>query len=219
MFSNFEEEARKVIVRAKWEMQELNHPYVSSEHLLLAILKGDNDITDRLKEYDLDYKTFKGEVIRIIGKGSKPSEFFLYTPLLKRIIENASLDAKENNNGVVTINHLFSSLLEEGEGVAIRILIGMDIDIDDLYNDFTFKLINKKGNKKLLLEELGVDLNKKAMNGLLDPVTGREDEIKRVLEILSRRTKNNPLLIGDPGVGKTAIVEELSRMKIGRAHV
>ncbi len=212
MFSNFEEEARKVLVRAKGEMQELNHPYVSSEHLLLAILKGDNDITDRLKEYDLDYKTFKGEVIRIIGKGSKPSEFFLYTPLLKRIIENASLDAKENNNGVVTINHLFSSLLEEGEGVAIRILIGMDIDIDDLYNDFTFKLINKKGNKKLLLEELGVDLNKKAMNGLLDPVTGREDEIKRVLEILSRRTKNNPLLIGDPGVGKTAIVEELSRM-------
>lgn len=212
MFSNFEEEARKVLVRAKGEMQMLNHPYVSSEHLLLAILKGDNDITDRLKEYDLDYKRFKDEVVKIIGKGSKPSEFFLYTPLLKRIIENASLDAKENNNGVVTINHLFSSLLEEGEGVAIRILIGMDIDIDDLYNDFTYKLINKKGNKKLLLEELGVDLNKKAMNDLLDPVTGREEEIKRVLEILSRRTKNNPLLIGDPGVGKTAIVEELSRM-------
>lgn len=212
MFSNFEEEARKVLVRAKGEMQSLNHPYVSSEHLLLAILKGDNDITDRLKDYDLDYKVFKEEVIKIIGKGSKPSEFFLYTPLLKRIIENASLDAKENNNGVVTINHLFSSLLEEGEGVAIRILIGMDIDIDDLYSDFTYKLINKKGNKKLLLEELGIDLNKKAMNDLLDPVTGRDEEIKRVLEILSRRTKNNPLLIGEPGVGKTAIVEELARM-------
>jgi len=212
MFSNFEEEARKVLIVAKGEMRSLNHPYVSSEHLLLAILKGDNEITDKLKEYDLDYKTFKSEIIKIIGKGSKPSEFFLYTPLLKRIIENASLDAKENNNGTVTVNHLFAGLLEEGEGVAIRILIGMDIDIDELYNEFTFKLINKKGNKKLLLEDLGVDLNKKALNGELDPVTGRDKEIKRVLEILSRRTKNNPLLIGEAGVGKTAIVEELARM-------
>lgn len=212
MFSNFEEEARKVLIVAKGEMRSLNHPYVSSEHLLLAILKGDNEITDKLKEYDLDYKTFKSEIIKIIGKGSKPSEFFLYTPLLKRIIENASLDAKENNNGTVTVNHLFAGLLEEGEGVAIRVLIGMDIDIDELYNEFTFKLINKKGNKKLLLEDLGVDLNKKALNGELDPVTGRDKEIKRVLEILSRRTKNNPLLIGEAGVGKTAIVEELARM-------
>lgn len=212
MFSNFEEEARKVLIVAKEEMKNLNHPYVSSEHLLLAILKSDNEITDKLKEYNLDYKTFKSEIIKVIGKGSKQNEFFLYTPLLKRIIENATLDAKENNNGTVTINHLFSSLLEEGEGVAIRIIIGMDIDIDDLYNEFTFKLTNQKGNKKLLLEELGVDLNKKALNGDLDPVTGRDNEIKRVLEILSRRTKNNPLLIGEAGVGKTAIVEELARM-------
>lgn len=214
MFNSFEEEARKVLIVAKSEMINLNHPYVSSEHLLLAILKGDNEIAQRLKEYELDYKTFKSEIIKTIGKGTKSSEFFLYTPLLKRIIENASLDAKENNNGTVTINHLFSSLLEEGEGVAIRILIGMNIDIDDLYNEFTYKLTNKKGNKKLLLEELGVDLNKKALNGNLDPVTGREPEIKRVLEILSRRTKNNPLLIGEAGVGKTAIVEELARMII-----
>ena len=214
MFGNFEEEARKVLVTAKKEMQDLHHPYVSSEHLLLAILKDDNDITERLKEYDLDYNIFKEEIIKIIGRGSKPSEFFLYTPLLKRIIENAVIDAKENNSGIVTINHLFSSLIEEGEGVAIRILIGMDIDIDELYNDFTYKLTSKPGNKKLLLEELGVDLNKKAINGHLDPVTGRDNEIKRILEILSRRTKNNPLLIGDAGVGKTAIVEELANMII-----
>lgn len=212
MFSNFDEEARKILIASKGEMRNLNHPYVSSEHLLLAILKSDNEITERLKEYDLDYNVFKKEILKVIGKGSKPSEFFLYTPLLKRIIENAGLDAKENNNGTVTINHLFSSLLEEGEGVAIRILIGMNIDIDELYNDFTFKLTSKKGGKKLLLEELGVDLNKRALNGYLDPVTGRDDEIKRVLEILSRRTKNNPLLIGEAGVGKTAIVEELARM-------
>ena len=212
MFSNFEEEARKTLVVAKKEMQDLNHPYVSSEHLLLAILKSDNEITERLEEYELTYEVFKKEIIKIIGKGSKPSEYFLYTPLLKRIIENASLDAKENNNGIVTINHLFSSLLEEGEGVAIRVLIGMDIDIDELYNDFSYRLTSKQGSKKLLLEELGVDLNKKALNGDLDPVTGRDKEIKRVLEILSRRTKNNPLLIGEAGVGKTAIVEELASM-------
>ncbi len=214
MFGNFEEEARKTLVVAKKEMQDLNHPYVSSEHLLLAILKSDNEITERLEEYDLTYEVFKKEIIKIIGKGSKPSEYFLYTPLLKRIIENASLDAKENNNGIVTINHLFSSLLEEGEGVAIRVLIGMDIDIDELYNDFSYRLTSKQSSKKLLLEELGVDLNKKALNGDLDPVTGRDKEIKRVLEILSRRTKNNPLLIGEAGVGKTAIVEELASMII-----
>ncbi len=212
MFGNFEEEARKVLVNAKKEMYELNHPYVSSEHLLLAILKGNNEISDKLKSFDLDYDRFKKEVINIIGKGSKPSQWFLYTPLLKRIIENATIDAKDNNNGVVTINHLFASLLDEGEGVAIRILIGMDIDIDDLYNEFTDKIINKKSCKKLLIDEIGVDLNKKAMNGNLDPVTGRSEEIKRVLEILCRRCKNNPLLIGEAGVGKTAIVEELANM-------
>ena len=212
MFGNFEEEARKVLVNAKKEMYDLNHPYVSSEHLLLAILKGDNEISEKLKEFDLDYNRFKAEVIKIIGKGSKHSEWFLYTPLLKRIIENATLDAKDNNNGVVTINHLFASLLDEGEGVAIRILIGMDIDIDELYSEFTDKITNKKSHKKLLIDEIGTDLNKKAMNGNLDPVTGRDEEIKRVLEILCRRCKNNPLLIGEAGVGKTAIVEELANM-------
>ena len=212
MFGNFEEEARKILVSAKKEMRDLNHPYVSSEHLLLAILKGDNDISDKLKSFGLDYNKFRNEVIKIIGKGSKPSQWFLYTPLLKRIIENAINEAKENNNGVVTVNHLFASLLDEGEGVAIRILIGMDIDIDELYDEFSDKIINKRNHKKLLIDEIGVDLNKKAINGNLDPVTCRDDEIRRVLEILCRRCKNNPLLIGEAGVGKTAIVEELANM-------
>lgn len=212
MFGNFEEEARKVLVIAKEEMQKLNHPYVSSEHLLLGILKTDNNVKEKLKEYDLNYDVFKEEIIKIIGKGTKKSEYFLYTPLLKRIIENACLDAKDNNEGIVTISHLFSGMLEEGEGVAIRILIGMGIDIDDLYNEFAVRLISKNSSQKLLLEQLGNDLNKKAIEGKLDPVTGRDKEIKRVLEILSRRTKNNPLLIGEAGVGKTAIVEELANM-------
>ena len=212
MFGNFEEEARKVLVNAKKEMHDLKHPYVSSEHLLLAILKSENEVSEKLKGYDLDYDRFKEEIIKIIGKGSKASEWFLYTPLLKRILENATYDAKENNNGTVTINHLFVSLLDEGEGVAIRILMGMNIDIDELYNEFSDKNFSQKSNKKLLIDEIGVDLNKKALNGFLDPVTGRDEEIKGVLEILCRRRKNNPLLIGEAGVGKTAIVEELANM-------
>lgn len=215
MFGNFTEEARKILVNAKIEMQELKHPYVGSEHLMLAILKDKNNISKKLNSYKLDYQTFKEEIINIIGTGTQESNWFLYTPLLKRIMENAILDSKENNNGEVTIEHLFSSMLEEGEGVAIRIMLSMNIDIDELYNEFAHKLVNQgkhKKNKKLLLEELGIDLTRKAQNGEIDPVIGRETELKRILEILSRRTKNNPLLIGEPGVGKTAVVEELARM-------
>ena len=214
MFGNFTEEARKILVTAKKEMYDLKHPYVGSEHLLLAILKSENHISNKLKEYDLNYENFKNELIQVVGVGSTASEWFLYTPLLKRILENAVIDSKENNQGEVTISHLFSSLLEEGEGVAIRILLGMHIDLEELYSEFENKIVTPKGkkNKKLLLEELGVDLTKKALNNEIDPVIGRDKEIKRVLEILCRRTKNNPLLIGEAGVGKTAIVEELSRM-------
>lgn len=216
MFGNFTEDARKILVDAKKEMYELNHPYVGSEHLMLSILKTDNSVSQKLKEYNLNYDTLREEIINVIGVGSKPSECFLYTPLLRRILENAIIDSKENNNGDVTIEHLFSSLLEEGEGVAIRIMMGMNIDIDSLYDEFSYRFVNtkKKKNKKLLLEEMGIDLTKKALDGNLDPVVGRDNELKRVMEILCRRTKNNPILIGEAGVGKTAIAEELSRLII-----
>ncbi|MBE6149188.1 MAG: ATP-dependent Clp protease ATP-binding subunit [Firmicutes bacterium] len=210
MFNNFTEEARKILVKAKEEMSLLRHPYVGSEHLLLSILKNENNVSKRLKQYDITYEIFKEKIIEIIGIGSKQSEWFLYTPLLKRIMENAILDSKEINSDV-TVEILFSNLLEEGDGVAIRILLNLGIDLDKLYSEFNYKILKKKTKKKLLLEELGVDLTKKAKENALDPVIGREEEIKRVLEILSRRCKNNPILIGEAGVGKTAIVEELSR--------
>lgn len=213
MFGNFTEEARKIIVNAKKEMYELKHPYVGSEHLLLALLKENNSISKKLKEYNLTYNKLKEEIINVIGKGTIETEWFLYTPLLKRIMENAIIDSKENNDGEVTIEHLFTSLLEEGEGVAIRIMIGMNIDIDSLYSEFSYKFSTKnRKHQKLELETLGINLTEKAKNKELDPVIGREQEIKRLLEILCRRTKNNPILIGEAGVGKTAIVEELSRM-------
>ena len=212
MFTNFTEEARKVLVLAKKEMSDLKHPYIGSEHLLLGILKGNNDVSERLKDYNLDYKKFRQEIINILGIGTKENELFLYTPLLKRVIENSIIDSREFNSGNVTINGLFASLLEEGEGVALRILLELKIDLDELYSEFNYNLISKKKkkNKKLILDELGENLVEKAKE--LDPVVGRDNELKRILEILSRRTKNNPILIGDAGVGKTAIVEELSRM-------
>ena len=210
MFSKFDEEAQKVMVEAKREMQALKHPYVGSEHLMLAILKGNNDVSKKLKTFGIDYKKFKNEIINIIGEGSTESDWFLYTPLLKRTLESAVNDAKEVD-GVVTISNLFYSILEEGEGVAIRIMLGMNVDMDKIYSYFSKKMVKKSNSKKkLLLEELGTNLNKLASDGKVDPVIGRENEINRILEILCRRTKNNPILIGEAGVGKTAIVEELA---------
>lgn len=211
MFSNFEEEAREIIINAKEEMNNLKHPYIGSEHLLLAILKSKNSVSEKLKKFDITYERVKKEIINIIGVGNKNSEWFLYTPMLRKIMENAIIDSKDNNNGEVTINHLFISMLDEGEGIAIRILLGMGVDLEKLYDEFYIvKVEKKKKSKKNTLEELGIDLTKRASNSEIDPVVGRDEELNRVIEILMRRSKNNPILIGEPGVGKTAIVEELS---------
>ena len=214
MLGNFNESAQFILLKSKEEMMELNHPYIGTEHLLLSILKNDQDLSNRLANYGLTYDTFKSEILSVIGKSSKQSKLFLYTPLLKKVIENSLLDAKDNNNGEVTPSHLLASLLEIGEGIAVRILIGMNINIDELYEEFSYKLVRKtkKRKKKLLVEELGVDLNLKAKNQKLDPVVGRDKEINRLIEILCRRCKNNPLLIGEAGVGKTAIIEELANL-------
>ena len=216
MISNFNEEAQEILNKAKLEMLELRHPYVGTEHLVLSLLHSNNEISEKLSTYNLTYNNFKKQIIDIIGKGSKKSEFFLYTPLLKKVIENAIMDSKDNNNGEVTPNHLFTALLDVGEGIAIRIFIGMNLDLDDIYDEFTSKVYerSKKKEKTLLIDSLGIDLTEKAKNNQVDPVIGREEEINMIQQILCRRTKNNPLLIGDPGVGKTALVEQLARLII-----
>ncbi len=213
MFSKFSEEAQKVLLGAKREMQNLKHPYVGSEHLVLSILKNNPELKKKLGEFHITYQGFYEQVVEQIGVGKEENGWFLFTPLLKRVIETAILLGKETNNGEVTSDQLFLAVLEEGEGVAIRILNQMDVDMLELQEYFSGKVIirKKKGNKKLLIEEFGLDLTKEASFNHLDPVIGREDELSRVMEILCRRTKNNPLLIGDAGVGKTAIVEELAR--------
>lgn len=215
MIGNFNEEAQNILMNAKREMSDLGHPYIGTEHLLLSILNSDSNISNRLGNYGLNYNNFKDELCKIVGTTKKKTELFLYTPLLRKVIESSIMDSKENNDGEVTPEHLFFSMLEEGEGIAIRIIIGMGIDIESLYDDFSSSLIKRcKKNKKrkLMIYDLGIDITNEARNGKLDPVIGREKEVRRVMEILCRRTKNNPILIGEAGVGKTAIVEELSRL-------
>ena len=214
MFSRFSEEAQKLLMHSKKEMKDLGHPYVGSEHLVLSLLKLNNDFSTKLKNLDVTYNKFKDRLISIIGENLSDNTWFIYTPLLKRIIETALLISKESSSNEVLPEHLIYALFEEGEGVAIRILDSFGIDIANLQADYSYILNNKKKNdkKKLLVEELGIDLTKKASNGELDPVVGRDHEVKRMMEILGRRTKNNPLLVGNAGVGKTAIVEELARM-------
>ena len=206
MFSKFNEDARKALTNAKEEMSKLKHPFVGSEHLLLGILSIKGDLTNKLKKCGLTYKSFREELIRVVGIGKEKNEWFLYTPLLKRILERVVIDSRDLNEEI-TITNLLLSIINEGEGVAYRLLCGMNIDIDKIVKSINTK---KKNNKRLLVEELGRNLNKEAKCNSLDPVIGRESEIKRVIEILCRRTKNNPILIGNAGVGKTAIVEELA---------
>lgn len=214
MFSKFSEEAQKMLLLARREMMDLNHPYVGSEHLLLAILYNKNlSLTRRLNIYGINYDNFRRELIKVVGIGNIGTKWFLYTPLLKKVLENAIYESKEKGEKEVTVEKIFLSLLEEGEGIAIRLLLGMGIDVDKLYSDFANEFMIKKGKKdrKLLVYDFVVDFNKRVTSNEIDPVVGRDNEVNRVIEILSRRTKNNPLLIGEAGVGKTAIVEELSR--------
>ena len=211
MFSKFDEKAQKVLLMSKKEMLELKHPYVGSEHLLLSILHYDKDMANLLNKYSIDYNNYKKEIIKVIGIGNSNNNWFLYTPLLKRVIENAILDTKEEGSEI-TVDKLLLSLLEEGDGVANRILMGMNIDIEALYDKLSNKFLYKNRNhkKKLMIEKFSVDFNSRIEAGDFDPVIGREILINRIIEILLRRTKNNPLLIGDAGVGKTALVEELA---------
>ena len=199
----FSEDSQKIIINAKKEMYELKHPYVGSEHLLLSILHSNLDITKRLNDYGIDYDAFRNKLISIVGIGSNSNTWFLFTPLLRRIINNATYYSKDNSK-MVTPYNLFVSILEEGDGVANRILISMGIDIDKLSEEF---LNNNYVYSSALLDELGINMN----NRVYDPVIGRDKEIDRIIQILLRKNKNNPLLIGEAGVGKTAIIEELSR--------
>lgn len=210
MFNKFNEETKKVICDSKVEMLKLKHPYLGSEHLLLGIMKSRNNASDILKKYNITYKILQSEVIKLVGYGDKKSEWVLYTPVVREIFERAiDISVEENTN--VTIENLFISIIEIGSGIAYRVLNNLNIDIDKLYNDFIFRIPKNRKKKKTIIDEIGFEFtNLDAVNSF-EPVIGREKEIQQVIEILSRKNKSNPLLIGDAGVGKSAIIEEISR--------
>ncbi len=205
MFTNFSAEAHELIIKAHEEMMKLKHSFIGTEHILLAFLSFSNSISKKLNQEKITYEKVRKEIIETIGYGETKTKLFIYTPLLKKIIEDSILEANVNNSKV-TIETIFNHLISEGDGIACRIMIELGFEFSKVE---TFNKIKK--TKKLLLNEIGTDLNKKAKALELDPAIGRDFEIKRVIEILSRRTKNNPILVGKAGVGKTAIVEELAR--------
>ena len=211
MIIKFSEEVQKILKKAKIEMQNLKHAFIGSEHLILSILNEDNIVSNKLKEYKVNYNKFRDTLIEIVGFGNSVNNYFIYTPLLKRVLEESLIDAKENKAVEVDLTTLFLAILDEGEGVGIRILYKLGVDIDKLYDEMNIHIINKTIPKKLTINECSVDLTKKARENEFDPLIGREKEVSELIEVLSRRNKNNPLLIGEAGVGKTAIVEELAK--------
>ncbi|ABR29904.1 Clp protease ClpX [Thermosipho melanesiensis] len=223
MFDRFSEESAEVFVTAQEEAKELGHSYVGTEHLLLAILKlNDKNLRKMLEGYGLTYSKVKNEVISVVGMGMRG--FIMspqMTPRAKRVTEIAYEEAKSMGDEKIKPIHLLLGILREGEGIAVHILrkIGIDIqvlrrellgDMSDEGTDYV-ELDDDLIKRTRQLEGFGVNLTAQAMKGELDPVIGREKEIERVMQVLVRRKKNNPVLIGEPGVGKSAIVEGLAQ--------
>ena len=213
MFNKFTEEAKKVISLSKKEMIQLKHPYLGSEHIMLGILKNDNSVSSILKKYNITYKIYKKALIDFIGYGKEDTKWILYTPIVKEIFERA-IDLCDENNSQVTIETLFISLIELGDGIANRVFNILKLDMDKIYTELVFKIPKKNKKKKTIIDDIGIEFTSKDMVNSFDPVIGREKEIKQIIEILIRKNKCNPLLVGDAGVGKTAIVEEISRLII-----
>jgi len=210
MFHNFGYEVATILKDAEKIRFELRHPYVGTEHLLLAILKSDNEVSNIFREYDLTYESFLEELLGAVGQASREQELNLYTPMLKRVIEIASIDASENNKGVVTPSHLLLGIFEEGEGIAFRILLSLDLPIDEIYGKLKKKTFRKESkSKNLEILKIGINLTDNISRH--EKIVGRDAEMTQVIETLLRRQKNNPLLVGKAGVGKTALVEELAR--------
>ncbi len=222
MFGRFTERAQKAILLAQEEAKALKHNYVGTEHILLGIIAEDQGVgAVSLKEFGVNLESARREVVKSIGEGDHVSELLGFTPRTKRIFELSFLEARNLGHNYVGTEHLLLGLLAEGEGVAIVVLQRLGVDIEKLQERIIAKITeaSNKGNQNYdaesaetpNLNKYGIDLNKLAQEGKIDPVIGRMKEIERVVQVLSRRTKNNPVLIGEPGVGKTAIVEGLAQ--------
>ncbi len=235
MIYKFTSRAKEAIEHAQEEAISLGHNYVGSEHILYGLIKEGSGVASRiLTNQGITDENVENKIIEMIGKEVITSNETLgFTPRSKRVIENSFIEAKKLGYDYIGTEHLLMGILREGDSIAVRILIELDADLPRIYNEIinvineTEDISQEKGTNKggkssfnstPTLNQFGEDLTKKAVDGKLDPVIGRNEEIQRVIQILSRRTKNNPCLIGEPGVGKTAIVEGLA-LKINNGDV
>ncbi|MGN1310679.1 MAG: ATP-dependent Clp protease ATP-binding subunit [Clostridia bacterium] len=224
MTYKFTNRAKEAIEIANDLAIELGHNYVGTEHLLYGLAREGTSIASKvLEKYLVTPKAIIQKIRELIGEGNKSIISIIgLTPRTKRIIENAFKEAKRQDSEYIGTEHLLIGIIKEGESVAIKIMMDLGVDFQKMYNDIfdildksdtskTNNQKNKNNKEQMTLNQFGMNLTESAEEGHLDPVIGREKEITRVIQILSRRTKNNPCLIGEPGVGKTAIVEGLAQ--------
>ena len=228
-FEKFSERARRVLSLAQEEAQRFNHNYIGTEHILLGLVRETEGVAARvLSSLAVDLSKVRSAVEFIIGRGEKPAQGEIgLTPRAKKVVELAVDEARRMNHTYIGTEHLLIGLLREGEGVAAGVLESLGVTLDKVraethrilsHNQGTGSQGSRTTTRTPTLDQLGVDLTVAARSDKLDPVIGREQEIQRVVQILSRRTKNNPVLVGEPGVGKTAIVEALAQ-RIGGGEV
>ena len=233
MFQRFTDRARRVVVLAQDEARSLNHNYIGTEHLLLGLItEGEGVAAKALESLDINKDAVRAAVIDIIGEGEKPVEGHIpFTPRAKRVFELSLREALQLGHNYIGTEHLLLGLLKEGEGVASQVLIKLGADLGKVRQTVIELLSGYQRNSddgresvgvgasstgsgqtnSAILEQFGRNLTQAARENKLDPVIGRRTEMQRVMQILSRRTKNNPVLVGEPGVGKTAVVEGLAQ--------
>ena len=229
MMYSFTNRAKKAIDIANEVAMELGHNYIGTEHILYGLIKEGSGVAAKvLENQGIEPDMVIDKIVELVGNETPVNETIGFTPRSKRVIENAFIEARKLGYNYIGTEHMLLGILKEGDSIAARILIELNTNIPKLYNEIV-KVINegedyngdlsggKNGKKRgsynstPTLNQFGEDLTQKAEEGKLDPVIGRKEEIERVIQILSRRTKNNPCLIGEPGVGKTAAVEGLAQ--------
>jgi ATP-dependent Clp protease ATP-binding subunit ClpC len=227
VFERFTERARQVVVLAQEEARILKHNYIGTEHILLGLLREEEGLAARvLESLDITVERVRAQVVRIVGSGEEVTSGQIpFTPRAKKVLELALREALSLGHNYIGTEHILLGLVRENEGVAARILLDFDADSEKIRNE-VIRMLSGPGGRQgrsqgqgqpgegkkssKLLDQFGRNLTKLAAEGKLDPVVGRETEIERIMQILSRRQKNNPVLIGEPGVGKTAVVEGLA---------
>ncbi|CAM5698724.1 Putative ATP-dependent Clp protease ATP-binding subunit OS=Streptomyces glaucescens OX=1907 GN=clpC PE=4 SV=1 [Streptomyces glaucescens] len=227
MFERFTDRARRVVVLAQEEARMLNHNYIGTEHILLGLIhEGEGVAAKALESLGISLEAVRQQVEEIIGQGQQaPSGHIPFTPRAKKVLELSLREALQLGHNYIGTEHILLGLIREGEGVAAQVLVKLGADLNRVRQQVIQLLSGYQGKEtaaaggpaegtpstSLVLDQFGRNLTQAARESKLDPVIGREKEIERVMQVLSRRTKNNPVLIGEPGVGKTAVVEGLAQ--------